>query len=361
MEDEDNLKVDTNNQKESLDYDVDSLEFEQNRTARSDNKNKNKKENLIKLRKNGLIVALVLLSLVGAVFFVKYALTTTKESKLGTYESAKKAVDSLFEEDSDTIIYNVSVDSYNNAKTNVESMQESTKKVALSRRLKVAKPQVESQEEAKKLVLSMYLDGEKTKPNLDRDRNDFIEYASFPINYNAKLSTELWDQYVSSMEKIKEAWELEDTASLYYINGSVPDKVTVVQIKYLLEKVNQLNTSSLKTRLVKELKLALTQAEDRDAIIEKEYQESISISTSIKKVQDSISESKQVIENSIRKEQEVIAESIKAKQESEYLESVAKEESIRASYEQSIEESRQNVVDSSSSSSINTDENSITE
>lgn len=361
MEDEDNFKIDNTEQKESLDYDVDSLEFEQNRTDRTVEKNKKKKEKLSKLRKNSLIVSLVLLSLVGAVFFVKYALTTTNESKLGTYESAKKAVDSLFEEDSDNIVYNVSIESYNNAKTNVEAMQESTKKVALTRRLKLAKPQIESQEEAKTLVLTMYLDGEKTKPNLDRDRTDFIEYESFPINYNERLATELWDQYVSSMEKIKESWEIADTASLYYVNGSVPDNVTVVQIKYLLEKVNQLNTSSLKTRLTKELKLALTQAEDRDTIIEKEYQESISISTSIKKVQDSISESKQVIENSIRKEQEAIAESIKAKQESEYLESVAKEESIRASYEQSIEESRQNVVDSSSSSSINTDENSITE
>lgn len=297
-------------------------------------------------KKNLLVTLLVVGSLVGAGYFVKYSLQTMKESEVGTYESAKKAVDNLFVTvDSDEIKYNLPVDDYNLAKTKVEAMADSTKKVALTRRLQVAKPKVESQEKAKTLVSEMYIDAEHTKPNIDRTKSAFVIESEFPKDYDKEFYAELWTEYKEAEVTIKEAWELEESAKEYYVNGDVPANVTVAQINYLLEKINMLPTSVLKTNTKEILENALSQATKRDATIESEYKESISNSISIKSLQDSISESKQAIVDKILAEQESIARERESILASESVSNAIKESTAR---QKIIDEANQKAIEAAS-------------
>ena len=297
-------------------------------------------------KKNLLVITLVIGSLIGAGYFVKYSLQTMKESEVGTYESAKKAVDNLFvSAESDEIKYDLPVTDYNLAKTNVEAMADSTKKVALTRRLQVAKPKVESQEKAKTLVSEMYIDTSHNAPNVDRTKSAFVIESEFPKDYNKELADKLWTEYKEAETSIKLAWELEENAKEYYVNGDVPTNVTVAQITYLLEKITSLPTSVLKTNTNELLENALSQAKKRDATSESVYNESISNSISIQKLQNSISESKQAIVDKIVAEQESIARERESTLASESVSNAIKESNAR---QKIIDEANQKAIEAAS-------------
>lgn len=253
-----------------------------------------------------------------------------KESQEISRMTAKEGVDHLYDEDGEWIRRNLTVNEYEQVEEKVKELEESSDKVHIKVRLDEAKEQLDSQEEAKRLVNE--LKNENGEANIDLKESVIEEKeGDFPSNYNPEYAKELELEYKELVIVIKESYKVQEEVIMM---GSQTDKyIDGNQLKVLVEKVEGLPKSERKEKLLRDIRVLQDLYEEQQEEIRKreeiEAQRRKEEAERQQRIEAEKEAQRQRELEEERKRQEILEEQRREKEEQERLEQERREEVIK--------------------------------